>query len=430
MTKSSIRCLKSAIVGACVALFGATAAPLRAQTADAFFDDGALQEVRLTLSRRDWQDLKDTFEEDTYYAADLRWNGITVRNIGIRSRGNITRNGIKPGLKVDINRYLSNQEFLGLKAFVLDNTYLDATLLRERLTMKVFARLGLPSPRECHARVYINGEFAGVYAVVESIDRPFIARVFGTAEAEVETGGHLFEYRWIRPYDFQDLGPGLEAYAELFTPQTRQTDSMISAFGPIRDMVRAINASPDDLFTRAVGNFLDLRSVMRYLAVENFVAETDGFLGEWEMHNFYLYRFRQDPRSELIPWDKDTAFSAPDHPVDFNLETNVLVRRAMAIPELRQVYFDALRECASVAEESASGDSRGWLEREVDREARQIEAAVATDPVFPFSLDQFEWEVESLRRFARTRAAFVRCAVANAEFPSGPQQACSVAGDR
>src|SRR5207247_945593 len=112
-------------------------------TQDDFFNDATLQEVRLVLSSRDWQTLKDNFGEDTYYPADLTWNGITVRNVGIRSRGHATRNGVKPGLRVDINRYITNQEFLGLKAFSLDNMYSDSSLVRETVTMKMFAKMGL-----------------------------------------------------------------------------------------------------------------------------------------------------------------------------------------------------------------------------------------------------------------------------------------------
>ena len=62
-----------------------------------------------------------------------------------------TRNGITPGLRLDINRYLANQEFLGLKAFSLDNMFSDSTLVREPATMKMFERMQLPASRESHA---------------------------------------------------------------------------------------------------------------------------------------------------------------------------------------------------------------------------------------------------------------------------------------
>jgi spore coat protein CotH len=404
---------------------GETAA--RAQTQDAFFNDGTIQDLQLTLSRRDWQLLKEHADENTYYAADLRWSGLTARNVGIRSRGNTTRNGVKPGLRVDINRYLSQQEFMGLKAFALDNAYSDPSLLRERLTMKMFARLGMPAPREAHVRLYVNGGFAGVYVLIESIDRAFIARTFSAREAEIERGAYLFEYRWIRPYYLEDLGPALEGYAELFTPKTRETDSMSGLFAPIREMIRVINESPDDRFVSAVGEHLDLSSFMKYLAVENFMAEADGFLGQWGLHNFFLYRPSQRSQSLLIPWDKDYTLEAADLPIDFGVETNVLARRAMTIPELRRIYLDTLVECASLAQEPADDDPRGWLEREVDRQARQIAPAVAEDPFVPFALDQFENEIRRLLAFGRLRPAFVKCEAAGGKDAAAAQQRCSVA---
>ncbi|MBI2833799.1 MAG: CotH kinase family protein, partial [Acidobacteria bacterium] len=138
------------------ALWAACASQVAAQTQNDFFDDTTLQEVRLVISSRDWQTLRAHADEDTYYPADLTWRGVTVRNAGIRSRGSGTRSDVKPSLKVDINRYRSNQQFLGLKGFILKNMLTDASLLRERLTMKMFARMGIPAPREAHARLYVN----------------------------------------------------------------------------------------------------------------------------------------------------------------------------------------------------------------------------------------------------------------------------------
>ena len=57
-----------------------TAAPAAAQTQDDLFNDAELHDVMLTLSDRDWSDLKAHPEENTNYPADLRWRGITVRN--------------------------------------------------------------------------------------------------------------------------------------------------------------------------------------------------------------------------------------------------------------------------------------------------------------------------------------------------------------
>jgi hypothetical protein len=396
-----------------------------AQTMQAdLFNDDTLQEIRLVVSTRNWEALKTNYLEDTYYPADLVWKNVTVRNVGIRSRGVGTRNGVKPGLRVDFNRYLTNQTFLGLKAIALDNQYSDTSVVREAVTMKMFARMGLPVPREVHVRLYVNNTYAGVYTVIESIDRDFITRVFGAAEGNVETGGYLYEYTHLVPWGFESLGDQLDPYAVLFEAETHETASIVSLYQPIADMVQAVNTSADEDFASATGAYLDLRLVMTHLAVESFMAEFDGLTGFYGVNNFYFYRFREGLRGQLLPWDKDRTFYAVDQPIMLRFETNVLVRRAMQVPELRQAFFDALAQCATIAMEPDPTDPRGWLEREVDRQTSQVAPAIADDPVYPFTPDQVQADFAALLAFARTRAAFVSCEATQAQAPAADQPDC------
>ena len=57
-------------------------------------------------------------------------------------------------------------------------------------------------------------------------------------------------------------------------------------------------------------------------------------------------------------------------------------------------------------------DTRGWMEREIQREYDQIRDLVYSDTLKPFSNADFEAEVERLRAFARARPAFIESAVA------------------
>ena len=90
----------------------------QAQTADQLFANQSLQRLDLWVHTADWNKLGTEFQTNAYYPADLAWNGQTVRNVGIRSRGRGSRSGTKPGLRVDFNRYASDQRFLGLKSLV------------------------------------------------------------------------------------------------------------------------------------------------------------------------------------------------------------------------------------------------------------------------------------------------------------------------
>ncbi|MGH9628682.1 MAG: CotH kinase family protein, partial [Bryobacteraceae bacterium] len=161
-------------------------------------------------------------------------------------------------------------------------------------------------------------------------------------------------------------------------------------------------------FVASISDFVDLRVLAKHLAIENFVGELDGILGYAGMNNFYMYRFAGTNFSRFIPWDKDVTFNLFEHYVLYNLDQNVLVRRMMEVPELRQAYFDGLRDAGEVA-----GGAGGWLEQEIDRIYWQIRAAALEDPVkqcvapdggmMDCTNEQFEGEVSHLRTFAQQR---------------------------
>jgi hypothetical protein len=403
-----------------VALLLWTTAPALAQSQDELFDDTVLHDIHLRVSERDWSTLRAHPEENTYYPADLRWRGVTVRNVGIRSRGSGTRNGVKPGLRVDMNRYV-DQQFLGLRALVLDNGFTDPSAMRDALAMKVFAHAGLPTARESHARLFVNDEYAGMYAVVEPIDRTLITRLFGSDEGNVEDGGYLYEYDWGFEYHFEYLGPSLEAYADLFEPETRETDAVSRLYQPLESLARAIDDTPPAQFERTVGALIDLPELVKFVAVQRAIGEIDGFLGNWGMNNFYLYRFRDGRPAQLLPWDADHSFWALDDPIDLRLDSNVLVQRAMSVPALRQLYLDTLISSAQAILDAPDAAGRGWLEREVDRLSALIAPAVAADPVTPFTFQEFEGHVHGLRGFLRSRPLYVACAARAALDPAAPQ---------
>jgi hypothetical protein len=102
------------------------------------------------------------------------------------------------------------------------------------------------------------------------------------------------------------------------------------------------------------------------------------------------------------------------------------------VPELRQAFIDTLAGCAGIASEPGTPDDpRGWLEREIERQASQIADAVAADPVYPFSQDQFQQDVVVELGFGRDRAIYVSCEVGRMDDPGAPEDRCaSVLRDR
>ena len=149
-----------------LALVVLIASPAVAQTADELFAPGVVHDLRIFMNSRDLQQLREHFDENTWYQADLEWRGTRVRSVAVRSRGDGSRNPTKPGLLVDFDRFVGGQRFLGLQSLTLDNFWQDVSLIRESVAMALFARMGQPAPRESYPRVFINDAFVGVYAMV------------------------------------------------------------------------------------------------------------------------------------------------------------------------------------------------------------------------------------------------------------------------
>ncbi len=391
------------------ALLGNSQPPATAVAADAFFDTSALHAIRLDLNAKDWLALQESYLANTYYPADFRWGSEVVRNVGIRSRGTSSRSGVKPGLRVDFDRYDSSQTFLGLRSIVLRNNLTDESNLHDRLGLLFFRRMGVPASREAQATLYVNGAYAGLYSTVESVDKLFLARSLG------ENEGHLYKFdRNVSdpPYYLEDRGPDAARYVpHPFKPETHESDPQP---GPIADLVGMVANLSDGTFRAAVEEYIDLAAFVKHVAIESFIAETDGLVGDSGMNNFYLYRLNGQRLHVVIPWDKTEAMrNGPTQPITHGIDDvsddmrNRLMNRVWKYNDLRNLYLDTLLACAAAADEPSPGDGRGWLEREVEHAFEQIRDAVVADTAKPSTNEQFLEAIEGLRRFARERGRFV-----------------------
>jgi spore coat protein CotH len=380
---------------------------------DPLFNSDVLQRVDLRMNSADWEKLKQNFQENTYYPADFVFNGQTVRNTGVRSRGFGSRSGTKPGLRVDFDRYTTDQSFLGLKSVVLDNLTQDPSAVHETVTMKMFARLGIPAPREAHARLYINNQYAGLYAIVESIDKQFLARVYGSIGDDVQNDGYLYEFNYVDPWTFTYLGSDLNAYETRFDPKTHESKSDAELYGPLENLVRLANTLSVDQYQATLGEQLDLGAFIRYVSGQNFMGQNDGFLGYAGMNNFYLYRLENSPKHVFLAWDEDNAFWGPEFPITMRHQENVLMSKTMQLAELRGLYNDALMEAARLAEEPTGADAIPWLENETRRQLDLLYDALREDTAKPYSIEEHEAARNAVIIFARDRSRSVRDQLAN-----------------
>lgn len=388
---------------------------------DPLFDDTVVHDIYLTVNTRDWQSLKDNYLDNTYYPANFRWRDQIVRNVGLRSRGHTSRSPIKPSLRVDFNRYVTDGEFLGLSSLVLRNNSQDASGLHERVSMLLFKRMGAPYEREVHARLFINNEFSGLYSLVEEADSKLAERLFG------QSSGNMYEYKYDAgdpPRYLEDLGDDPTQYVpKPFDPKTHESDPHAAV---IAELIRTINKDSDAVFRSTLPAHLDVTNLVTHMAIEMFIGDLDGFHGQFAPNNFDVYRFANSNILTFIPWDKSLAFTGGptltiwhqllDVPSD---KRNRLSMRVLGLPDLKSQLLESLIAVANTASEVDPAnpfDQRGWMEREIEREYNQVKdySAVAPQDLSFYSTAEFEQAVESLRDFARRRTEFVKTEVAAA----------------
>lgn len=395
------------LTGTALAVAWLGISPVRAQTADELFASQTLQRLDLWLNSADWSKLQNNFRENAYYPADLTLNNQTVRNTGIRSRGRGSRSSTKPGLRVDFDRYATGQTFLGLKSIVLDNLWQDASGIHESVAAGFYARLGVPVSREIHTRLYVNGVYAGLYVIIEAVDKDLLARVFGSVDDNVQNDGYLFEFKYQDDWRFASLGASLEPYKIRFEATTHESKSDEDKYRPIVDLVRLVNETPADRLKDAIGGLLDVPAFIRFLAAQAFLAETDGFVGAYGINNFYLYRLEGQNVHTLIAWDADNAFWGPEFSLDLAWAGNTLVDKLMSVPEYNALYLSEAARAVELAE------ADGWLDTEIIRQVQRIDAAMKEDSLKQFSQATYEGALGVMLGFARARIAFVKCELAN-----------------
>ena len=380
----------------------------RAQTADQFFDNTVVHEIRIQINPSDWQRLKNNFRDNTYYPCAFTWRGVNVPNIGIRSSGAGSRTAEKPSMRVDFDRFEEDQRFLGLRSVKLDSNTQDPTEIRERITFAFFQRMGLPASRETHARVLLNGQYLGLYLVAESVDKDYLRRNFA------EEDGYLYEYNYAAPWHFEYLGADVAKYSPVFyDPKTHEKDPDPR---PIEAFVRTVNQSSDGEFERAVAPYVDVRQFLSHIAAETFMAEVDGILGDLGMANHFLYRFQGKNLFRFIVWDKDNTFSNSSRDILRNVNEHILTRRLLAIPSLRDFFLSELVRATTLA-----GGAGGWLDQEIDRVWAMVQAPLAEDPnkqcpaadfqpgtlLRPCNSQDAENGYQHIKQFARDRSDFV-----------------------
>lgn len=277
-------------------------------SATALFDLGTLRTVFLTFENADWeQELADFHGTDVEVPATLVIDGKTYKDVGVRFRGAssymMVPEGRKRSLNLSIDMAHPDQHVLGARTLNLLNSHEDGTFLRAVLYSKI-ARAYIPAPNANFMRVSINNESWGIYVSAEQYNKDFVKAWFGT------TGGA----RWKVPGSpngrggLEYLGDDAAPYKRIFDLKTKDDPK---AWAALVALCKTLNQTPADQLEAALAPMLDIDGALKFLAIDNTLANGDGY---WTRASDYALYLDEKGTFHVIPHDMNEAFASGGGP--------------------------------------------------------------------------------------------------------------------
>jgi hypothetical protein len=177
---------------------------------DAYFLEDELQTVSIEIDENNLNYLLQNAIDKPYVLADSVTIGDeTLGYVGLKTKGNYTLehvvtdfpNSDRFSFTVNFGKYVKKKEygvtqnFHGCSKISFNNFFFDKTMMKEYFALKLMTELGVPTPQYGLAKLYINGEYYGVYFMVESMDESILEQ-YMNVDSDTLSGSYL-----AKPYN-------------------------------------------------------------------------------------------------------------------------------------------------------------------------------------------------------------------------------------
>jgi hypothetical protein len=282
------------------------------QTGNILFNDTVVHTLSVEIDLPDWfatleQDYQLNSSDPTTYPEIYReckvsWDGVLLNNCGIREKGNasnsFTQFGKKKPFKIAFDAF-ANQTLDGIKKINLNNFTNDPSLMHDVVSFKLFRDAGLVASRTSYAKLIVNGEYIGLYAIIENVDKTFLKYHYGSAN----NNGNLYKTDRGASVFLDWLGTDKSAYKDKGLKLT--TNESADDWDKMIAFIYFLNNNHDADFKQQLEKKFDVHGYLKILAIEKCIRSWDSYWGGG--NNFYLYE-HPDGKYRWIPWDMNETF--------------------------------------------------------------------------------------------------------------------------
>jgi spore coat protein CotH len=351
-------------------------APAVRGESEPIFDTSRIATFRFTMSpaARDRIVFDPNGAGDAYQTVSvMEFQGETLTNVGMKAVGtNRFRfsGNPKQSFKLSFDEFSPGREWRGLEQLKFEGGIRSG--LAEYFGFRAFREFGVVAPRAAPAKVFVNGEYLGVFVVEEVVRKEFFQFHLGIADPD----GNLYKID-RRPndtpfegdhYAFRGSNPG--SYVP--HPWELETNERTGEFSDVVAFVNVLTNVRQAQRRTELERLIEMDAFLSYLAVLQAIGDFDSALsGDARSPNNHFWYHRDDTDKLLVvPWDPSNTWGA-SHWIGFDDKVDM------------DVYF-GIDPSVSSAFGRSSTRATAWIA--ADAEARrQYEAKLrqVVDTVLP-----------------------------------------------
>jgi spore coat protein CotH len=362
---------------------------LYSHISDIVFDDTQVHELYLTFTQGDfWEQMLENYNNglNEYIPATFEFNSEVYDSVGVRFKGNasmVSYPSNKKPFKIKFDEYVEDQEFYGISKLSLSNGFSDPSFLREKMMFDALNQF-IPSSRANFIKLFINGDYWGLYTNVEQLDQKFIEKNFGNDEC-----GNLFKGDPSGSLEW--LGEDPEQY---YLHYELKTNEEINDWSDLIHFIDILNNTTIEELQDSLETVFHSHNFLFFNALNNFFVNLDSYICKG--HNYYVYHRTDTDKFVHLPWDLNLSFGnysmgmTPPELLNlsiywtFDLLPRPLVERMFEIPDYCEIYemdYQYIMDNVIIEEE---------LFARVDTLADLIRPAVYADSLKMYSNEDFE----------------------------------------
>lgn len=171
--------------------FGLSVAQTEMPYVESLFSTDRVHTLDIVMEEDDWQEMLDNASDKEYIAASVVLDGNSVKNIGLRTKGNSSLSSIvssdsdRYSFKIEFDHYQTGQTYYGLDKLALNNIVQDNTYLKDYISYQMMNAFDADSPLCSFIYITVNGEDWGLYLAVEGIEDAYASRNYGSDSGQI-----------------------------------------------------------------------------------------------------------------------------------------------------------------------------------------------------------------------------------------------------